>query len=92
MCSHKSSTDLKLRGLCPSSAIDLQYKAMNKQADIREMKLQGMTQTSIEYVKEENTWSLDMTDSNVTGTLKAAFESFTLGKYNWTIKGDKGCS
>ena len=33
-----------------------------------------------------------MIGSNVTGTSKASFASFTLGKHNWTIKGDKGCS
>ena len=92
MCSHKSSTNLKLRGLCPSSAIDVHYKPMNKQRDIREMKLQGLEQSSIEYAEKENMWRLNVMDSDVTGTSAASFVSFTLGKHNWTIKGDKGCS
>ena len=29
MCSHKPNTNLKLRGLCPGSAIDVYYKPMN---------------------------------------------------------------
>ena len=33
-----------------------------------------------------------MLNSNVTGTSPASFASFTLGKHNWTIKGDRGCS
>merc|ERR1712105_187910 len=42
MCLHKPTADLKLRGLCPSSTIDVHYRPMNKQTDIREMKLQGL--------------------------------------------------
>ena len=92
ICSHKPDTNLKLRGLCPSTAIDNHYKSMNKRTDNREQELQGATRTKIKYVKEQNRWSLDVMDSNVTGTSTASFASFTLGKHNWTIKGDKGCS
>ena len=35
---------------------------------------------------------LEVTDSNGTGVSKASHASFTLGKHNWTIKGDKGCN
>ena len=65
---------------------------MNKPSDIRELTLQGLTHTSIEYAKEDKKWRLDVIDSNVTGASKASFASFTLGKHNWTIKGDKGCN
>ena len=92
MCSHKSSTNLTLKGLCPRSAIDVHYKPMNKETDIREMKLQGLTYTSIEYIEEKKIWLLDVIGSNITGTSTASFSSFTLGKHNWTIKGDEGCS
>ena len=91
MCSHKSSTILKLRGLCPGTAIDVHYKPMNKRRDIREITLQGLTDTSIEYLEEENIWMLDVINSNVTGTPSVSLASFTIGKHNWTIKGDKGC-
>ena len=101
MCSHKPNTNLKLRGLCPGSAIDVYYKLMNKQTDIREIKVQGLTHTSVEFVRpkissfrggrKEKMWTLDVNDSNVTGTSTAPFASFTLGKHNWTIRGDKGC-
>ena len=91
MCSHKTDTNLKLRGLCSTSAIDVHYKPMNKQKDMGEMKLQGLTHTSIEYIEEENMWKLDVIGSNVTATSSASYASFSLGKQNWTIKGDKGC-
>ena len=92
MCSHKSTTTLRLKGLCPSSAIDVHYKPINQQTDIRKMKLQGLTQTSIEYVAQEKMWKIYVTDSNVTGISKVSHASFTLGKHNWTIKGDEGCN
>ena len=92
MCEHKLNTHLKLRGLCPGSAIDVHYKPMNKLTDIRELRLQGLTHTSIEFVGDKKMWRLDVFNSNVTGTSTASFASFTLGKHNWTIKGDKGCS
>ena len=92
MCSHnKLNTNLKLRGLCPSSTIDVHYKPMNKQTDIRDLKLQGLTHSSIEYAQAQKRWMLDV-DSNVIGTSAASFVSFTLGKHNWTIEGDEGCS
>ena len=92
ICSHKSNTNLKLRGLCVGSAIDVYYKPMNKQADIREVKLRGLTHTSIEFAEEKKKWKLDVAGSNVTATSKASVASFSLGKHNWTIKGDQGCS
>ena len=36
-------------------------------------------------------WILDARDSNVTGISRASHASFTLGKHNWTIQGDKAC-
>ena len=65
---------------------------MNKRKDIRELKLQGLIHTSIEYSEEKKIWMLDVIDSNVTGMSSASFATFTLGKHNWTIKGDEGCS
>ena len=89
MCSYKPYANLKLRGLRPGSTIDVDYRPMNKKSDIREMKLQGLTHTSIDYAEEEKMWKLDVIDSNVTGTSSASFVSFTLGKHNWTIRGHK---
>ena len=65
---------------------------MNTQADIREMTLQGLKHTTIAYVEEEKMWRLDVIDSDVTGMSSASSATYTLGKHNWTIKGDTGCS
>ena len=48
--------------------------------------------TSISYDDEEGIWILNARDSNMTGISRASHASFTLGKHNWTIKGDQGCS
>ena len=42
VCSYKPNFHLKLRGLCPSSAIDVFFKPMNDWADFRQLKLQGL--------------------------------------------------
>ena len=62
---------------------------MNQGNDIRELKLQGLTHTTIDYI--EKMWRIDVIDSNVTAMSSASFASFTLGKHNWTINGDRGC-
>ena len=54
------------------------------------LSLLGLAQTSIAYDIEEEMWMLHVTDSNMTGMSRATHRSFTLGKHNWTIKGDKG--
>ena len=64
---------------------------MKKHTDIRDIRLQGLTHTSIDFMRAENKWILFVTGSNVTGTSTASQASFTLGKHNWTIKGDNGC-
>ena len=103
MCLHKRETYLTLRGLCPTSTIDVFYKPMNTHRDIREMKLQGLVHTSIEYVTHEtfnwltgtgteDMWVLKVIGSNVTAISKAPSTSYSLGKHNWTIFMDKGCS
>ena len=56
------------------------------------MKLQGLTHTSIEYFKEDKMQRLDVIASNATGKSSASFLSFTLGRHNWTIRGDNDCS
>ena len=92
MCKHEPSSSLQFRGLCPDSAIDVFYKPISDLTDVRELKLQGLTQTFIRYDIEERLWILDAKDSNTTGTSKASHASFALGKHNWAIKGDKGCN
>ena len=92
MCAHKPRIYLELKGRCLGSSIDSYYKPISDLKDSRKLKLQGLEGTSITYDKEENIWLLEMKDSNVTGTTSAPHASFTLGKHNWTIRGDKGCN
>ena len=91
MCTHDPSIHLELKGLCPNSAIDLYYKPISDLTDARKLKLQGLKQTLVRYDAEEGMWILDARDSNVTGISRASHASFTLGKHNWTIQGDKAC-
>ena len=46
----------------------------------------------ISYNNEQETWNLDVARSSLNGTSKASHASFTLGKHNWTISGDKDCT
>ena len=92
MCTNKPSSYLEFKGLCLGSAIDVHYKPINDLKDSRKLKLQGLKGTSIRYDNEEEMWILNMKDSNMTGMSKASHASFTLGKHNWTIEGDKGCN
>ena len=92
MCSHRSNSYLEFKGLCPGSLVDVHYKPVSDLTDSRQLKLQGLEGTSITYDKEEKLWILDLADSNVTGISRATHSSFTLGKHNWTIKGDKDCN
>ena len=92
MCTHNSSDYLQLKGLCASSSIDAHYKLISDITDKRKLKLQGLKQTVITFDKEEDIWTLNVTDSNLRGVSRASHASFTLGKHNWTIEGDKGCN
>ena len=92
MCSDKPNSHLKLLGLCPSSAMDIFYKPMNNWADFRKLELQGLERSSITYDAGKRMWILNVTASNVDATSKASPASFTLGKHNWTIAGDKNCN
>ena len=92
VCSYKPNFHLKLRGLCPSSAIDVFYKPINDWADFRQLKLQGLKQTSITYDEAKKIWSLKVAQSNMSATSKASHSSYTLGKNNWTVTGDKYCN
>ena len=93
MCSYNSSAYLKLKGLCPGSAIDVFYNTLYDWTDIREVMLQGLNKgTSITYDKSMKVWNLSAVFSTLHGTSKAPPSSFTLGRQNWTIRGDEGCN
>ena len=91
LCSNEERPILKLRGLCPQSVINMHYQPMNDWKDIRKVTLQGIY-TTIAFDNRQEIWTLAMTRFNVTGFSKAPHTSFTLGKHNWTVVGDKSCN
>ena len=92
MCERTSIPYFRLRGLCSSSNIqDILFQPMNNLTDFTRLTLVSL-KTLIKFDKAEQTWVLRDEDLNVTGVSTAPHESFTLGKHNWTIRGDKGCS
>ena len=64
---------------------------MNNLTDFTRLTLIGL-RTKFEFDKKEMTWTLTGAESNVTSISRSPQTSFTLGKHNWTIKGDTGCS
>ena len=100
MCENRPQSYLKLRGLCKDSAIDAFYQPTNNLTDTMfEFKLIGL-HTTIEFDQMNGLWTisgayrpgLTAVERNVTGLSKTSLESFTLGRHNWTIRGDKGCN
>ena len=91
MCKHDHNSHLELKGICPGTSINRYYRLISDFTDSREIKLQGLEGTSITYDNEEDIWMLDLRDSDLFGIINASHASFTLGKHNWTIQGDKGC-
>ena len=91
MCKRRPQSFLKLRGLCNDSSIDIYYKPMNNRTDIRKLKLIGL-KTTIEHDKRSGLWKLSVVEYNVTGMSKTTQASFTLGRHNWTIIGDRDCN
>ena len=89
MCERTSTPYVRLRGLCSRSAVrDTLFQPINNVTDFTKLTLVGL-RTSITYDQKEMTWVLNDKESNVTG---APYKSFTLGRQNWSIKGDHGCS
>ena len=92
LCENDPLPHLKLRGLCPNSAISSYYQSRNDLGNLAMLKLVGLQGTSIDYDKERRKWRLTDAHSNVTGSSKAAHHTFSLGRHNWTIMGDIGCT
>ena len=92
LCERTPAPYVRLRGLCPESEVrDSLFQPKNDLINFSKLTLTSL-RTMIDYDKDTKTWKLTDAESNVTAFSKAPFESFTLGRHNWTIKGDKGCS
>ena len=75
-----------------SSAISKLYQPMNNVTNFESLTFVSMRGTSFEYDTDRRGWKLIVPNSNVTGSSKAAHHTYALGKHNWTITGDHGCS
>ena len=86
VCSHEKRPFLRLRGLCPDSAVDWLYiPKNNKVGQIQYVSSQG---SFISYDKEKRVWSFNKTGFDTTGLSTSSKVSFLLGKHNWTIEND----
>ena len=92
ICTRNHPPHLKLLGLCPGSDVDTFYRPINEFSNFTRLKLVGLYHSSIEYDLEGRKWKLTVAESLVTGSSKAALATFTLGRQNWTINGDMGCT
>ena len=91
-CKRNPVPQLNLRGLCPSSNIDINYQPMNSLTNFAKLTFVGLYDTLIEYEKDDKNWKLTVGASNVTGSSNARHATFMLGRHNWTITGDLGCT
>ena len=92
MCERTPVPSLRHRGLCAKSAVkEILYQPMNNVTHLERMTLVGFKK-QIEFNPKSSSWHLTDKESNVTATTKAPHNTFTLGRHNWTIRGDKGCS
>ena len=92
MCERTPTPYLRLWGLCSTTAVrDTLFQPMNNLTDFSRLTLVGL-RTLIEFDATERTWILTDAESNVTGVSRAPHNSYTLGRHNWTIRGDGRCS
>ena len=93
LCERLPLPRLKLQGLCQSSALRSKYyHPMNNLTNFASLVFMSMSGSYFEYDIESRRWKLIVPQSNMTGSSKAAHYSFALGKHNWTISGDLGCT
>ena len=91
-CERKPVPFLRLRGLCTKTSIqDTLYQPKNNLTDFGRIAFVGIW-TWIEYDQKTMKWFLTDKESNVSAFSRAAHNSFILGRHNWTIRGDLGCS
>ena len=105
MCDSRPDSYLRLWGLCKHSAIDTHYQPKSNQSDFKDLglhttidheRIKGFMllglHTTIEHDWKGGFWKLLEAKTNATGVSKLTKASFTLGRHNWTITGDKGCN
>ena len=80
VCSHEKRPNLRLRGLCPDSAVDSLYIPRNNiDGQIQYVSSKGSV---ISYNDERQLWNLNKTGFDITGILISSKVSYILGKQN----------
>ena len=92
ICERDPLFHLELRGLCADSAIDRYFRPANNFSNVATLHLIGYQDSLIEYNVKSKIWMLSSTGYNVSGVSHAAHHTFALGKHEWSIVGDSGCS
>ena len=92
LCERDPSFHLELRGLCAKSAIDKYFRPMNNFSDSVTLQFVGLEVSTIEYDKKNKNWKLSPAGSDVSAVTYAAYHTFLLGKHEWVIIGDQGCT
>ena len=78
--------NLRLRGLCPGSAVDSLYIPRNNIAgQIEYVSSKGSV---VSYDEERQLWNVNKTGSDITRSSISSKVSYILGKTNWTIEND----
>ena len=86
ICSRTKRPYLRLRGLCPDSAVDSLFIPRNNDAgQIEYVSIKG---SIISYNEERRLWSFSKTGLDITGHSTTSKTSYVLGKHNWTIEND----
>ena len=81
---------IHLRGFCPYTSLEhYRYTVTQSPTDLSEIILVGRQSARIEYDPSLNQWIYSDPRLNVTAKSSAIQKSFSFGKSNWTISGDK---
>ena len=92
ICDRQPLPLLRLRGLCSNWVVlDTLFQPRNHLSDFTKLSFVGM-KASISFDNNLQVWAMTDTVNNLTGISKASYASFTLGRHNWTIKGDTLCT
>jgi hypothetical protein len=87
-CSRTVRPYLRLRGLCPQSALDSLFLPRNRREDMRKLVYVSNLETQIEYNETQSKWILTMSKETAIGSSEASLPSFGLGKHVWTLEKD----
>ena len=86
LCSKTRRPFLRLRGVCPGSALDDFYLATNRKFESNKFVYVSNKDTDITYT--DGRWELSKTIHDVTATSDSSLHSYVLGSHTWKIEKD----